>query len=147
MYLTNLLDEIFDVSVDENHLQKQLIEKETEIDLYLADETRIDNSMNAISYWNLNKSLYPNLARIVKRVLAIPATNTSVKRLFAHSSNIITNRQTLLDADKINYLLFIKQNMRTLIEIYCPEVDLCAKRKKLVQFQLIQHHQQHQINK
>jgi hypothetical protein len=130
MYLTNLLDEIFDVSVDENHLQKQLIEKETEIDLYLADETRIDNSMNAISYWNLNKSLYPNLARIAKRVLAIPATNTSVKRLFSHSSNTITNRRTFLDADKINYLLFIKQNMRTLIEIYCPEVDLCAKRKK-----------------
>ncbi len=127
-HLTNSLDEIFDVPVDENRLQQPPIEK-TELDLYLADETRIDNNMNLISYWNLNKSLYPNLARIAKRVLAIPATNTAVERLFSHSGSTVTNRRTRLDADKINNLLFIKRNMRTLKEIYPPAVELCAKRK------------------
>jgi len=72
-----------------------------------ADETRIDNSMDVISYWNLNKSLYPNLARITKQFLAMPATNTSVERIFSHTGNTVTNRRTRLDANKIYYLLFI----------------------------------------
>ena len=124
----NSLDEIFDAPDDENHLQKKPVEK-TEVDLYLSDETRIDNNMNLLLYWDSNKSLYPNLARIAKRVLSIPATNTSVERLFSHSGNTITNRRTRLDADKVNNLLFIKRNMRILKEIYSPAVKQCIKKK------------------
>ncbi len=102
--------------------------KKTELDLYLADETRID-IMNALTCWNLNKSLYPILARIAKRILAIPTTNTSVERLFSDSGNTITNRRIGLDADKVNNLLFIKRNIRTLKEIYPPVVESCTKRK------------------
>ncbi len=65
--------------------------------------------MNVLTYWNLNKSLYPSLARIAKRISAIPATNnTSVERLFSHSGNTITNRRIRLHVDKVNNLLFIK---------------------------------------
>ncbi|CAF4193846.1 unnamed protein product [Rotaria sordida] len=120
-------NEIYDVPDDENYLQPSI--EKTELDLYLADETRIANDMNVLSYWNSNKSLYPNLARIAKRVLAIPATNTSVERLFSHSSNTVTNRRTSLDPDKVNRLLFIKRNMRTLKDIYPPPVEHCAKRR------------------
>jgi hypothetical protein len=85
--------------------------------------------MNALTCWNLNKSLYPILARIAKRILAIPTTNTSVERLFSDSGNTITNRRIGLDADKVNNLLFIKRNIRTLKEIYPPVVESCTKRK------------------
>ncbi len=85
--------------------------------------------MNVLNYWNSSKSLYPNLARIAQRVLSIPATNTSVERLFSHSGNTVTNRRTRLDADKVNNLLFIKRNMRRLKEIYPPAVEQCTKRK------------------
>jgi hypothetical protein len=63
--------------------------------------------MDVISYCNLSKSLYPNLARITKQVLAMPATNTSVERIFSHTGNTVTNQRTRLDANKIYYLLFI----------------------------------------
>ena len=85
--------------------------------------------MNMIPYWHLNKSLYPNLAQIAKRVLAILATNTAIERLFSHSGNTVTDRRTCLDADKINNLLFIKRNIRTLQEIFPPAVEHYAKRK------------------
>ena len=85
--------------------------------------------MNPLSYWNANKSSYPSLARIAKRILAIPATNTTVERLFSHSGNTITNRRTRLNADKVNNLLFIKQNIRTLREIYPPAIEQASKRK------------------
>ena len=131
MHSSDTLDEIFDVSIDENDLQTQLLDK-SELDLYLEDETRIHNNMNPLSYWNSNKSLYPNLAQIAKRILSIPATNTSVERLFSHSGNTVTNRRTRLDADKVNNLLFIKRNLRTLKEIYPTPVEQSSKRKSRV---------------
>ncbi|CAF1518711.1 unnamed protein product [Adineta steineri] len=128
MHVADSLDEIYDIPANENYLQKPLIEK-SELDLYLADETRIDNNMNLLTYWDLNKSLYPILARIAKRILAVPATNTSVERLFSHSGNTITNRRTRLDADKVNQLLFIKRNIRILKGLYPSAVEQCTRRK------------------
>ncbi|CAF3517065.1 unnamed protein product [Rotaria sp. Silwood1] len=85
--------------------------------------------MNLLQYWDANKSIYPNLARVAKKILAIPASNTSVERLFSDTGNTITDRRTRLDVDKINNLLFIKRNTRTLKENYAPVVDLSNKRK------------------
>ena len=125
---SNSLDEIFDIPVENDYSKAQPAEK-SELDMYLEDESRIDYDMNPLSYWNANKSSYPSLARIAKRILAIPATNTTVERLFSHSGNTITNRRTRLDADKVNNLLFIKQNIRTLREIYPPAIEQASKRK------------------
>ncbi|CAF4080075.1 unnamed protein product, partial [Rotaria sp. Silwood1] len=123
MHLTNSLDEIFDVPNDENDIQ-QIIEK-TELDRYLEDETKIDNKMNILTYWDLNKSLYPNLARVAKRILAIPATNTTIERLFSDSGNTVTDRRTRLDSDNINYLLFVMHNMKILKEVYPTVIEVC----------------------
>jgi hypothetical protein len=128
VHSTNTLDEIFDTPISDNNIQQKPNDK-TELDRYLEDETRIDNSTSILTYWNCNKSLYPDLARIAKRILTIPATNTSIERLFSDSGNIITDRRTRLDTDKINSLLFIKKNMRILKEIYPSVVEVCKKRK------------------
>ncbi|CAF3410164.1 unnamed protein product [Rotaria socialis] len=127
MHSTNTLDEIFDVPDKEDNIQQQPLDR-TEFDRYLGDETRIDNNTNILTYWHLNKSIYPNLARLAKRILAIPATNTTIERLFSDSGNTITDRRTRLDTDKINNLLFIKRNMRVLRDIYPSVVEVCRKR-------------------
>ncbi|CAF2074084.1 unnamed protein product [Rotaria magnacalcarata] len=106
MHSTNTLDEIFDVPDKEDNIPQQPLDR-TEFDRYLGDETRIDNNTNILTYWHLNKSIYPNLARLAKRILAIPATNTTIERLFSDSANTKTDRRTRLDTDKINNLLFI----------------------------------------
>ncbi|CAF3357899.1 unnamed protein product [Rotaria sp. Silwood2] len=80
--------------------------------------------------------LHPNLKSFylipTKRILSIPATNTSVERLFSHSGNTVTNRRRRLDADKVNNLLFIKRNLRTLKEIYPLAIEQSTKRKSSV---------------
>ncbi|CAF3833689.1 unnamed protein product [Rotaria magnacalcarata] len=103
MHSTNTLDEIFDVPDKEDNIPQQPLDR-TEFDRYLGDETRIDNNTNILTYWHLNKSIYPNLARLAKRILAIPATNTTIERLFSDSANTKTDRRTRLDTDKINNL-------------------------------------------
>jgi hypothetical protein len=52
-----------------------------------------------------------------------------VERLFSHSDNTITNRRICLDADKVNNLLFIKRNIRTLKEVDLPVIESYTKRK------------------
>ncbi len=49
--------------------------------------------------------------------------------LFSHTGNTITDQRTCLDADKVNNLLFIKRNIRTLKEIYPPALEHVTKRK------------------
>ncbi len=122
------LDDIFDLPTSPDKLQDDTQSK-TEFDKYIADETKIDKDMNILSYWNNNKSLYPTLAIIAQRVLSIPATNTSIERLFSDSGNTITNRRTRLQTSKVNQLLFIRRNLSTLRELFPPAIQQLKKRK------------------
>ena len=124
--LNNTLDEIFNVPYNEDCVQQQPPNK-TELNRYVEDQTRINNNMNILPYWKLNRSIYPNLARITKRILAILAINTTIERLFSDSSNTITDRRAHLDIDKSDHFLFIKRNMRILKEIYPSIVQVCNK--------------------
>lgn len=47
---------------------------------------------------------------IAKDILIIPATNTSIERLFSASGNLVTDTRTRLNSDKINKLMFLKKN-------------------------------------
>ena len=81
-------------------------ETKTEFDTYIEGETKIEQDMNILTAWKNNKSLYPTSDKIPKRILLIPATNTSVERLFSESGKIITSRRTRLQTKKMNQLLF-----------------------------------------
>ncbi|CAF2050309.1 unnamed protein product [Rotaria magnacalcarata] len=118
----NTLDEIFDVPHNEDNTQQQPLDR-IEFDRYLQDETGIDNNTNILTYWHLNKSTYPNLAPIAKRILAIPATNTTIERLFPNSGNIITDLRTQLDTKKL--VSAAPMGLECGTHIYC---SLCKKR-------------------
>ncbi|CAF4525832.1 unnamed protein product, partial [Rotaria magnacalcarata] len=97
--LASKLDDIFDLASSPNKSQDET-ETKTEFDKYIQDNTKIDKDMNLLIYWKNNESTYPTLAKIAKRILSIPATNTSVERLFSDSGNTITNRRTRLQTSK-----------------------------------------------
>jgi hypothetical protein len=86
--------------------------------------------MNVLIYWDNNKKLYPTLFKIAQRVLCIPATNTCIERLFSDSGITITNRRSHLQTNKVNQLLFIRQNLSTLREIFPPCMEQFKKKKK-----------------
>jgi hypothetical protein len=126
--LPSSLDDIFDLPTSPDELQDNT-ETKTEFDRYIDDEMKIEKDMNVLIYWNNNKSSYPTLAKIAQRVLSIPATNTSVERLFSDSGNTITNRRTRLQTSKVNQLLFIRRNLSTLRELFPPSIEQLKKRK------------------
>ncbi|CAF2228627.1 unnamed protein product [Rotaria magnacalcarata] len=84
--------------------------------------------MKVLVYWNNNKLVYPTLSTIAQLVLCIPVTNTCVERLFSDSGNTIASRRTRLQTSKVNQILFIRQNLSTLRELFPPSVEQLRKR-------------------
>ena len=71
---------------------------------------------DVLSYWKQNENLYPIIAYISRRILAIPASNTSVERVFSTCKNTITDKRTKRDGEKLNKIMFLQKNMNTLKE-------------------------------
>ena len=92
---------------------------EQELELYLIStcvlkEKEYDDDV--LSYWQQIEHLYPTIAYISRRIFAIPASNTSVERLFSTCKNTITDKRTKLGGEKLNKMMFLQKNMNILKE-------------------------------
>ena len=117
---TNLLAQCFDVEVDVVSTRSNPFQ---EIDDYLTSERNKnyydDNSqdMDVLLYWKEHQQSFPILSSIAKHIFSIPASNTVIERLFSASKNVVTEKRTRLDTEKINQLLFLQKNLDTLKEL------------------------------
>lgn len=67
-----------------------------------------------LEYWKKNRIHFPNIYAIARRILAIPASNTEVERLFSCSKMTITDKRTRLDPDRLNKIIFLRKNRHAL---------------------------------
>lgn len=81
-----------------------------------------------LDYWTKNKNQFPNIHAIARKVLAIPASNTEVERLFSCSKMTVTDKRTRLDPDKLNKLIFLRKNLHSLKKLEEKNGDI-RKRK------------------
>src|SRR4051794_3662190 len=81
-----------------------------EFENYLNDRTKLEKNDSILEYWSKQQHIYPTLYAIAKDILIIPATNTSIERLFSASGSAVTETRTRLDAEKLNKLMFLKKN-------------------------------------
>jgi hypothetical protein len=93
---------------------------EVEIDNYLkfgfdkskqsdvsANSSADEQEYNPLHFWKHNYSLYPRLARIAKRVFAVPATSAAVEREFSLAGNIVTKKRSRLSPGTVNDIIFL----------------------------------------
>ena len=69
-----------------------------------ADGTRA----NPLAWWRKHESLYPNLARLARRYLCIPATSASVERLFSVAGLVLTQLRSRLKSDIADDLITLR---------------------------------------
>jgi hypothetical protein len=95
---------------------------EQELEKYLLSTSLVEDEEedDILSYWKEYEKLFPMIASIARDILAIPASNTSVERLFSSCKNTITDKRTKLGADKLNKLMFLQKNMNILKEKFGP---------------------------
>jgi hypothetical protein len=104
-----------------------------EVLLWLQGDFHAEITDNDIlGFWRRKKLQFPMLASIARKVLAIPASNTSVERLFSLSKITIGDRRTRLGTEKIDKLMFLKKNLTSLKQMFDLKNDLItiiSKRK------------------
>lgn len=89
-----------------------------EIDSYLkfgADKPEENSSSslgskneeyNPLLFWKVHHHLYPRLAKIAKRIFAVPATSAAVEREFSSAGNLVTKKRSRLSPEMVNDIIF-----------------------------------------
>ena len=78
---------------------------EDEVDTYLAANDVATDDI--LTYWQSKSAQWPRLSKVVKTILAIPATETSSERVFSIAGRTIEDRRTQLNSDTVDDLLFL----------------------------------------
>lgn len=66
---------------------------------------------NLLDWWKNNSYKFPNLVKIVKRVLCIPASSSASERNFSAAGLTLQNRRTSLSSDSVDSILFLHNNL------------------------------------
>ncbi|CAF4717637.1 unnamed protein product, partial [Rotaria sp. Silwood2] len=85
-----------------------------ELKEYMTLDVQLTEQDDILQFWLQQKSKFPILFSVVQDFYAVPASNTSIERLFSSSKNTVTDKRSSLGADKINKLLFLQKNLTLL---------------------------------
>ena len=80
------------------------------VNTYLS-EVNAPRHSNPLHYWKEKKVTWPLLAHLARKYLAAPCITVPSERLFSTAGNIITDRRTRLDVEKVEMLLLLNKNI------------------------------------
>ena len=80
-----------------------------ELQKYLADQNFTKDN-NSLWFWRAKQTAYPNLSKLAKKILAIPATSAPIERVFSHAGNILHPDGSRIKPKHFEEMLFLKPN-------------------------------------
>ena len=80
-----------------------------EFDKYLK-ETPLKSSENCLEWWSKNSHTYPNLAKLAKRFLCVPATSVPAEQVFSVAGEIVNTKRASLKAENVDLLILNKNS-------------------------------------
>ena len=103
-----LLWKYCDELMDENsETESSPVSTQSVIDNYLKEPTL------PLLYWKSNQKILPHLASLARHYLCAPPASVASERLFSTAANICTDLRNRLSPTKVEYLLFLNKNLRT----------------------------------
>lgn len=78
-----------------------------EIDRYFDEDGTDDDPL---AWWRRKEPLFPRLARLARKYLALPASSAPSERIFSKMNAVVDKRRASLDPDRVERLVFIKDN-------------------------------------
>ena len=110
---SSLLWKYCDELMDENSEIESLPEStQSVIEKYLKEPT-MPRKSDPFFYWKSNKDNLPHLASLARHYLCAPPASVASERLFSAAANICTDLRNHLSPTKVEYLLFLNKNLRT----------------------------------
>ena len=89
-----------------------------EIEKYKA-RPRIDHKQDPLLWWREAEATgdFPNLSKLARKYLCVPATSAAVERVFSYAGNIISDERGRLDPTFASQLIFLRIAWKA-IEVY-----------------------------
>lgn len=81
-----------------------------ELGYYLSEPT-IPRLGDPLAWWRNNKEKFPNLAKVAKKFLSIPATQTASERQFSTAGDTITFRRESLLPRHVEQIVFLNKTL------------------------------------
>jgi len=82
----------------------------SEIDTYLL--ARRDAKLEPLDWWRVNQTIYPQLARMVRDIYAVPATGAGVEREFSKSGRVASTTRARLNPITVEETMRMKDRIR-----------------------------------
>lgn len=87
-----------------------LSELASEVDRYAVTPT-VERCKDPLSFWKEEKSIYPTIAKVVRRYLSCPASSVYSERLFSEAGNVFEEHRARLLPRNGEHLLFLHHNL------------------------------------
>lgn len=71
----------------------------------------MDNEVEILDWWKINKTSFPKLAKLARSVLCIPASSSSSERVFSAAGRTISQRRTALKPSTVDAIIFLHKSM------------------------------------
>ena len=75
------------------------------------EEPPIRRHQDPLQWWACHEGLFPQLAKLAKKYLGIPATSVPSERLFSVAGELVSSKRANLSDDKIDMILFLNKNV------------------------------------
>ena len=85
-------------------------DKKTELEQYSQDQF-IPRDQAPLEWWKRNENRYPELSRVAKAYLSIPATPIPAERVFSAAGVLVSRLHTRSLPAHVDMLLFLNKNM------------------------------------
>lgn len=79
-----------------------------EFTTYITSPTVSDENLDPLEWWRINKTQYPQLSRMARDYLAIPATSVPSEQCFSISKNLITSNRNRLMGKTVRISMCLK---------------------------------------
>ncbi|XP_055055329.2 uncharacterized protein [Misgurnus anguillicaudatus] len=76
--------------------------EDDEVTRYINTAAVMENDIDVLGWWKINKPSYPKLAKLARSVLCIPASSSSSERVFSAAGRTISERRTALKPSTVD---------------------------------------------
>jgi hypothetical protein len=77
-------------------------------------DLRVSASLSAtidlLPWWRENEKVFPNVAKVARRLLCVPASSAASERSFSVAGLTVSQRRAALDPETVHNILFIHSN-------------------------------------
>lgn len=80
----------------------------TETTSYLSEPVESDRKVDPIQWWKLHEHRFPNLARMARDHMAVPASSAPSEQLFSRAGDVITKKRNRMLESSCSSILLIK---------------------------------------